>query len=87
MVVLKITEKTCMVCNKKMLLADHPLGLVFKDEHFICEKCSDKHSKDELSKLNKTVMQSPDNGMPIALWLIHEQNKNKTMMTVKNESP
>jgi len=28
-------------------------------------------------------MQSSENGMPIALWLIHEQNKEKTMMTVK----
>jgi hypothetical protein len=28
-------------------------------------------------------MQSPNSGMPIALWLIHEQNKDKTMMTFK----
>ena len=28
-------------------------------------------------------MQNPFNGMPIGLWLIHEQNKDKTMMTVK----
>lgn len=28
-------------------------------------------------------MQSSNNGMPIGLWLIHEENKNKTMMTVK----
>ena len=74
-----------MVCKDKMLLDNHPLGLVFKDEHFVCEKCSDKHSKLELSKLNKTIMQSPQNGMPIALWLIHEQNKNKSMMTGKKE--
>jgi hypothetical protein len=84
-VVLKIFEKTCMVCKEKMLLDEHPLGLVFKDEHFICEKCSDTHSKQELSNLNKTIMQSPQNGMPIALWLIHEQNKNKSMMTGKNK--
>lgn len=76
-----------MVCNEKMLLDEHPLGLVFKDEHFLCQKCNKKHSKEELSKLTKTIMQSPHNGMPIAIWLIHEQNKNKTMMTVKNETP
>jgi len=28
-------------------------------------------------------MQNPENGMPIGLWLIHEQNKYKTMMTFK----
>jgi hypothetical protein len=28
-------------------------------------------------------MQPTYNGMPIGLWLIQEQNKNKTMMTVK----
>jgi hypothetical protein len=27
-------------------------------------------------------MQKPGSGMPIALWLIKEQNKNKIMMTV-----
>jgi len=84
-VVFKISEKTCMVCNKKILLDEHPLGLVFKDEHFVCESCSDKHSKEEITKFSKTVMQAPHNGMPIALWLIHEQNKDKTMMTTKNK--
>jgi len=83
MVVFKITEKTCMICSRKMSLDEHPLGLVFKDEHFVCENCNDKHSKEELSKLSKTIMQSSNNGMPIAIWLIHEQNKEKTMMTVK----
>jgi len=28
-------------------------------------------------------MQNPVEGMPIALWLVHEENKDKTMMTVK----
>lgn len=85
MVVFKITEKTCLVCSRKIDINQHPLGLVIKDEHFVCETCNDKHSKEEISKLSKTIMQSSDNGMPIALWLIHEQNKDKTMMTVKNK--
>ena len=72
-----------MVCNKKILLKEHPLGLVFQDRHFVCETCNDKHSKETISKLTKTIMQSSESGMPIALWLIHEQNRNKTMMTVK----
>ena len=79
----KITEKTCDICSKKISLTDHPLGLVFEDTVFICEDCSSKHSREEITKLSKTIMQSPHNGMPIALWLIHEQNKDKTMMTVK----
>lgn len=57
-------------------------GLVFNDEHFLCEDCCSTNSEEDLSNWTKTVMQDPHNGMPIALWLIHEQNKNKTMMTV-----
>jgi hypothetical protein len=30
-------------------------------------------------------MQDTIDGMPIALWLIHEENKDKTMMTVKKD--
>ncbi len=58
-------------------------GLVFKDELFICGNCREKHNSVELKRLTKTIMQDPFNGMPIGLWLIHEQNKDKTMMTVK----
>ena len=68
-----------------MLLDENPLGLVFRDRHFVCESCSSKHSKEEITKLTKTIMQSHHNGMPIALWLIHEQNKDKTMMTIQNK--
>jgi hypothetical protein len=57
--------------------------LVFEDKIFICEDCSNKHSREKISKLSKTTMQSPHSGMPIALWLIHEQNRDKMMMTVK----
>ena len=67
------------------MLDEHPLGLVFKDKHFVCEPCSSKHSKEQITKLTKTIMQSRHNGMPIALWLIHEQNKDKTMMTIQNK--
>jgi hypothetical protein len=72
-------EKTCSICSRKISLHEHPTGFVFDDEHFICEN----HSEEELSQWTKTIMQSSQNGMPIALWLIHEQNKDKAMMTVK----
>jgi hypothetical protein len=74
-----------MICNQKILLDEHPLGLVFKDKHFVCEPCNNKHSREQITKLTKTIMQSQHNGMPIALWLIHEQNKDKTMMTIQNK--
>jgi len=48
----------------------------------LCEDCCSNHSEEDLSNWTKTVMQDPQNGMPIALWLIHEQNKDKTMMTL-----
>jgi len=80
-----MVEKTCKICSKKFLLTEHPSGLVFQDTHFICENCSNKHKEEEIKKFTKTTMQHPTKGMPIALWLIHEQNKDKTMMTVKNK--
>ena len=78
-------EKTCSICSRKILLSENPSGLVFNDEIFICEDCCKKHSREEIFNLTKTIMQNPNSttGMPIALWLIHEQNKDKTMMTVK----
>ena len=79
----KITEKICDICSKKIDLHDHPLGLVFEDKFFVCEECVDRHHHEGSSKLTKTIMQSQNNGMPIAVWLIHEQNKDKTMMTFK----
>lgn len=77
------TEKICSICSRKFSLIENQSGLVFVDKHFVCEECCDKHSKEEINTLTKTIMQSPCSGMPIGLWLIHEQNKNKTMMTVK----
>jgi len=74
-----------MICSKKIDINEHPLGLVFEDKHFVCQECNRKHTPEEISKLSKTIMQSQNNGMPIALWLIHEQNKNKTMMTIENK--
>ena len=79
---IKIPEKTCMVCSKKFSLHEHQSGFVFKDTHFVCQSCTDKHDHEEIKSLTKTTMQDQFSGMPIGLWLIHEQNKDKTMMTV-----
>jgi hypothetical protein len=80
-VVVRITQKTCSLCSKKISLDENPFGLVFRDEFFVCEDCTEKHSPEEIRSLSKTTMQNPFNGMPIGLWLIHEQNKDKTMLT------
>jgi hypothetical protein len=76
-------EKNCSVCNRKISLSANPSGLVFKDEFFVCEDCCGSHTEEELNELSKTIMHESLEGMPIALWLIHEQNKDKTMMTTK----
>ncbi len=52
---------------------------MFNDEHFICERCSGELSEEKLI----SVMGERRRGMPIAVWLIHEQNKDKPFMTIK----
>lgn len=71
------------MCNREILLDEHPSGLVFEDRIFICEDCCSSHSIEEINRWSRTVMENPTTPMPIALWLIHEENKDKTMMTVK----
>jgi hypothetical protein len=76
-------EKVCSFCSKKIVLGNNPSGLVFDDKYFFCEDCCENHSEEEFQNFTQTVMQSSQKGMPIALWIIHEQNKDKTMMTSK----
>ena len=75
------TEKICGMCNRRFDLNDNLSGLVFNNHHFLCQGCTHDLSDDNLDNWKKTVMQSPSKGMPIALWLIHEQNKDKTIMS------
>ncbi len=70
------------MCNRKIALDENPSGMVFGDKHFLCEDCYDTHSEEELDNWMQTTMQHPSRGMPIALWLIHEQNKDKTIMSI-----
>ena len=76
-------EKTCMICSQRISLDSNLSGLVFNDEHFVCEDCCTTRSSNDIQNFTRTIMQSQDNGMPIALWLIHEQNKDKPLMTIK----
>ena len=76
-------EKTCSICSQKITLSKHLSGLVFEDEHFLCEECCTSQSDEDIMNWTRTIMQSPQNGMPIALWLVHEQNKDKVIMSSK----
>jgi hypothetical protein len=73
-------EKKCDFCNRHIKLNTNLSGLVFDDKYFLCEECHDNHSGHELDNWARTIMKNPTSGMPISLWLIHEQNKNKTFM-------
>jgi hypothetical protein len=68
-----------------MVLSENPSGLVFGDKHFICEDCCESHPKEEFKNIANTVMHMSQKGQPIALWMIHEQNKDKIMMTSKGK--
>ena len=73
--------KTCSVCSKKISLRNNPGGLVFDDTFFVCEECVSKHKNDDISELGDFSSRSFQKGMPIALWLLHEQNKDKPFMS------
>lgn len=78
-----MSEKVCFKCNRSISLIEHPSGLVFNNDHFLCEDCAHTIPDEEMSDWPQSIMQKPRSGMPIALWLIHEQNKDKMMMSVK----
>ncbi len=78
-----MSVKTCSICSQEISLNENPSGLVFNDEHFVCEDCCSSHSEEDIMNWTRSIMQSPESGMPIALWLIHEQNKDKPLMSTK----
>ena len=74
-------EKICGICQNKFHLHLHQKGLVFDDKIFVCEDCQTRTSDNDLLEWSKSTMQKPETGMPIALWLIHEQNKDKPLFS------
>ncbi len=78
-----MVERTCEKCKHVIDLNEHKSGLVFEDKIFICEPCSNHTSEEEIKEWKQSVMHCSENGMPIALWLIKEQNKDKTMFSMK----
>ena len=74
-------NKICKVCDKHFSLDDNKLGIVLDDEFFICEKCYEIH--DDFEQIVPSISHSLPKKMPIALWLIQEQNKDKHFMSIK----
>lgn len=75
--------ETCKICHRQFDLEKNLSGLVFDDEHFVCEECNQILSDDDKNELMESVMGVSKKGMPIALWLIQEQNKGKSFMSMK----
>ncbi len=76
-----MSVKICGICQNKFHLHNHQSGLVFKDKIFVCEECSKNTSENDIMDWSRSIMQNPGCGMPIALWLIHEQNKDKPLFS------
>jgi hypothetical protein len=82
---IKIQIETCKNCNNKFHLHKHKSGFVFDEKFFLCEKCSNTMSNDDIQDWTKSIMQAPESGMPIGLWLIQEHNKEKPLFSQKKE--
>ena len=73
--------RTCGVCKTEIDLNDHQSGLVFEDKIFVCKECCHSTSEHDLKEWSQSIMRESGTGMPIALWLVHEQNKDKPMLS------
>ncbi len=73
--------RTCGVCKTEIDLNQHQTGLVFEDKIFICQPCCEHASEEDIKEWTESIMKQPGVGMPIALWLIHEQNKDKPLLS------
>jgi hypothetical protein len=80
-----ISEKMCEMCKQKFHLQEHQSGLVFDDKFFICEDCRTNMPEQEIMGWSQSTMRSPTSAMPISLWLIQEQNKNKLPFSRRKE--
>jgi hypothetical protein len=58
---------------------------VYNDKFFICEDCHKNRSEDELAAWSHSIMRNDQAGMPISLWLIHEQNKDKDIYSTRHD--
>ena len=73
--------RMCGVCKTEIDLNEHLSGLVFEDNIFVCSDCCSDPSDHLKNEWSESIMRKSGNGMPISLWLIHEQNKGKPMLS------
>jgi len=78
-----MSEKTCEICNKHFHPEEHRLGMVVDDRHFVCESCTKKIEDDPVSA--HSIMVNVGKEMPIAIWLINQENKDKHFMSMKRQ--
>ena len=76
-------EKICNKCHTVFSPSDHEQGVVINDTIFICEECHTKHNEECNDQEPLITKQIDGNQMPIALWLIQQQNKGKSFMSRK----
>ena len=73
-------EKICSKCHKQFSASEHLSGLVFDDKLFVCEHCVEETPEAEMEQwVSIKVEEDSLIGMPIGLWLIHEQNKGRSL--------
>jgi len=76
-------KRICGVCNHDFSLEENRLGVVLDDELFVCEDCHQNMDDEKKQIFLSTIMRIPRKEMPIALWLIQEQNKDHPFMSQK----
>jgi hypothetical protein len=73
------------MCKQKFHLQEHQSGLVFNDKFFICEDCRTSTPEQDIIEWSQSTMRPAASGMPISLWLIQEQNKDKLPFSLRKE--
>ncbi len=77
-----MNSKLCEVCNQQFHLDENRSGIVVDEDHFVCETCTKKLHHEEIPP-PCSMMSDEKKMMPIALWMIKEENKDKQFMSVK----
>ena len=75
-------SKICDICNQHFHPDENRSGMVINEDHFVCEHCTKKLDTDEM-QIPSSIMTDETKTMPIALWLIQEENKDKPFMSIK----
>jgi len=74
---INLNKRICDICKNTIILEENLSGLVVHDSHFLCEKCCQESSKEDLDKWTSSRMANPGDLKPVALWLMKEKNKNQ----------